>query len=228
MTIRDRLNTRQRLGVSAAELEIIEYLLDEPGASLQTMANDMGLSKKGIDKACIRLHEGGYLIKNSGKLSVSAETIAALNGGTYTQVRTKQTKPTKASKEVAKVAPSLASGLPQPPPKKQKSINIPFDDWWAAYQKKVDKVACERAWANLSDAERIQAVEHTKQYVLSTPDKTYRKNPKTYLNNKSFNNEIVRPKSRSTFGLSEVTKPTNASDAQSLVIRVDQLADIEL
>lgn len=225
MTIRDRLNKRQRLGVSAAELEIIEYLLDEPGSSLQSMANDMGLSKKGIDKACIRLHDGGYLLKEGGKLSVSTEAAAALNGDTYIQVRTKQPKPPKAKKEVIKVA---ANELPPPPPKKPKTINIPFDDWWAAYQKKVDKVACERAWASLSDAERETAMSHTAAYVLSTPDKAFRKNPKTYLNNKSFNNEIVRPKSRSSYGLSEVTKPANASDAQSLVIRVDQLADIEL
>jgi len=29
-------------------------------------------------------------------------------------------------------------------------------------------------------------------YVATTPDKQYRKNPSTYLYNKSWNNEIVR------------------------------------
>ena len=32
---------------------------------------------------------------------------------------------------------------------------------------------------------------HVPKYVLSTPDKKYRKAPTTYLNNKSFNDEII-------------------------------------
>ena len=32
---------------------------------------------------------------------------------------------------------------------------------------------------------------HVSLYVESTPDKKYRQNPLTYLNQKSFNNEII-------------------------------------
>ena len=32
---------------------------------------------------------------------------------------------------------------------------------------------------------------HVPEYVLSTPNKEYRKNPATYLNNKGWENEII-------------------------------------
>jgi len=46
-------------------------------------------------------------------------------------------------------------------------------------------------WSNLTTLEKEKAKEHIPKYVLSTPDKKYRKNFETYLNNKSFNDEIL-------------------------------------
>jgi len=34
-------------------------------------------------------------------------------------------------------------------------------------------------------------MQHLELYVISTPDKTYRKNPITYLNNSSWENEVI-------------------------------------
>ena len=34
----------------------------------------------------------------------------------------------------------------------------------------------------------------TKEYIIAQPDKQYRKNPDTYLNNESFYDEIIKPK----------------------------------
>ena len=73
-----------------------------------------------------------------------------------------------------------------------KQINIPFNEWWDLYDKKVgDKIKLEKKWNNLSDNERQKAIDHTTLYKLSQYDKKYRKNPETYLNNKSFNDEII-------------------------------------
>ena len=72
-------------------------------------------------------------------------------------------------------------------------LNVPFEFWWDEYRKKVGNIKkLQKKWAALKDEERQQAFDHTKLYVASTPDKTYRKNPETYINNKSWNDEIIK------------------------------------
>ena len=71
-------------------------------------------------------------------------------------------------------------------------INISFDDFWNLYDKKVgDKQKLEFKWNGLSDDERQKAMLHIPKYKISQPDKKFRKDPSTYLNNKSFNDEII-------------------------------------
>ena len=73
-----------------------------------------------------------------------------------------------------------------------KHINISFSEWWDLYDKKVgDKTKLEKKWNNLTNGEREKAMEHTVLYKHSQLDKKFRKNPETYLNNKSFNDEII-------------------------------------
>lgn len=67
-----------------------------------------------------------------------------------------------------------------------------FEDFWIAYGKNVDRVKCEAKWKKISQGAREKIMEHVAAYVQSTPDVQYRKNPATYLNNESWNNEIVK------------------------------------
>ena len=67
-----------------------------------------------------------------------------------------------------------------------------FNFFWDLYDKKKgDLEKVKKKWVALSDAERMKALEHIPKYKIEQPDKTYRKNPETYLNNKSFNDEII-------------------------------------
>lgn len=71
-------------------------------------------------------------------------------------------------------------------------VNIPFEDAWNLYDKKVgNKSKLEKKWNTFTDDERTKAMEHIEKYKQQTPDKQYRKNLETYLNNKSFNDEII-------------------------------------
>ena len=67
-----------------------------------------------------------------------------------------------------------------------------FEDFWAAYNKKVDKNRCMKIWAKMSADDKKACMAAVPLYVESTPDVTYRKNPSTYLNNRSWENEIYR------------------------------------
>lgn len=73
-----------------------------------------------------------------------------------------------------------------------KDINISFLEFWNLYDKKVgEKNKLQKKWQNLKDDERVKAMQHIPKYKLSQPEKKYRKDPSTYLNNKSFNDEII-------------------------------------
>ena len=66
-----------------------------------------------------------------------------------------------------------------------------FEDWWIWYDYKISKEKAKKSWQKLNEQEKDLALQSVKDYVNSTPDKLYRKHPTTYLNQKSFNDEII-------------------------------------
>ena len=66
-----------------------------------------------------------------------------------------------------------------------------FSEWWDMYDKKIDRGKCEKKWEKLTDAERRACIAATPAYVASTSDIQFRRNPMTYLNNKSWENQII-------------------------------------
>ena len=75
---------------------------------------------------------------------------------------------------------------------KEKEVNISFDVFWNLYEKRVgDKTKLEKKWLTLTDQDRQQIIDYIPKYKQSQPDKQYRKNPETFLNNKSWNDEII-------------------------------------
>jgi hypothetical protein len=69
---------------------------------------------------------------------------------------------------------------------------IPFDEFWSLYDKKVgDKLKIQKSWDSLSVKNQERAMNHIPKYKHVQPDKKYRKNPSTYLNNKSWNDELI-------------------------------------
>lgn len=73
------------------------------------------------------------------------------------------------------------------------NINIDFEWFWNDYDKKVgSKDKLKKKWHKLTDEERQNAMNYLELYKQSVPDKQFRKNPETFLNNKSWNDEIIR------------------------------------
>jgi hypothetical protein len=72
------------------------------------------------------------------------------------------------------------------------NINIKFDVFWNLYDKKRgDKIKIEKKWNKLKNDERTAIIEYIPKYKESQPDKQFRKDPDTFLNNKSWNDEII-------------------------------------
>ena len=73
---------------------------------------------------------------------------------------------------------------------KEKEKYIDFLVFWDMYGKKADKNICMKKWEKLSYKEQEQILLHLPKYVKSTPDIKFRKNPSTYLNQKTWLDEI--------------------------------------
>ena len=66
---------------------------------------------------------------------------------------------------------------------------IPFDQFWSLYNKKTGKITCRTKWSKLTAQEQNAIMEHLPKYVNATPNTKYRKNPLTYLNNRTWEDE---------------------------------------
>lgn len=95
---------------------------------------------------------------------------------------------------------------------KPKTLNlkqsIDFSVFWDLYQKKVDKKTCKIKWDKLPFATRQKIIDYLPAYIKSTPDIKFRKDPKTFLNNESWENQIIE---------SETDKPISERYREHLI-----------
>jgi len=71
-------------------------------------------------------------------------------------------------------------------------VSPTFEEFWNEYDKKVgEKGKIKKKWLSLSLKEREAIMDYIPNYKLSEPRKKYRKNPETFLNNKSWNDELI-------------------------------------
>lgn len=66
-----------------------------------------------------------------------------------------------------------------------------FEQIWDLYGKKGNKKTCKGKYTKLPEATRQILITHVPIYVLSTPDKQYRKNFETYINQEVWNDEVT-------------------------------------
>lgn len=77
------------------------------------------------------------------------------------------------------------------PPKEVKD-EYTFERAWNLYDKKVGcKAKLEKKWNSMSQKDRKAAIEYIPLYVLSQPDKQYRKNFQTFLNQRGWEDELI-------------------------------------
>lgn len=71
-------------------------------------------------------------------------------------------------------------------------VNYPFEQFWKDYDKKVgSKERLIKKWLKLTPVEREAIRAHIPKYKEAKPDKQYRRDPQTYLNNKTWLDEII-------------------------------------
>ena len=110
-----------------------------------------------------------------------------------------------------------------------------FDLVWNLYEKKGNRKTSEKKWSNLKNHCREAALKHIPLYVKSTPDKKYRKNFETYINQEVWNDEIIlddyEQKRRNANPVDNrhdsghIAPQTNAADARASLEHLGRLCD---
>jgi uncharacterized protein YdaU (DUF1376 family) len=154
------------------------------------------------------------------ELTVDLKNKFKENGGLITNIRLEaEREKRKAFKERQRIN-GLKGGRPpknkKPANKKSKNQVVAelyptFEDFWGLYDKKVGKKdKIEAKWNNLSQQEKENAIAYIPNYKLAQPNKKYRKNPETFLNNESWNDELILENNEPTInGQSESTYRQN-------------------
>lgn len=77
-------------------------------------------------------------------------------------------------------------------PTKEVKDEYTFERAWNLYNKKVGcKEKLEKKWNSMNKKDRKAAIEYIPLYVLSKPDKQYRKNFQTFLNQRGWEDELI-------------------------------------
>lgn len=70
-------------------------------------------------------------------------------------------------------------------------INIPFEIFWDLYDKKISKPKCVSKWKLLTNKDREDIIEFIPRYKENQPNKVYRKDPYTFFNSRTWEDEII-------------------------------------
>lgn len=85
-----------------------------------------------------------------------------------------------------------AKGYKVTAPPKEVKDEYTFERAWNLYEKKVGcKAKLEKKWNSMSQKDRKAAIEYIPLYVISQPDKQYRKNFQTFLNQRGWEDELI-------------------------------------
>lgn len=75
-------------------------------------------------------------------------------------------------------------------PNQVEEEDFPFDKFWSLYDKKVDRPKSQKLYERLSTEDKRKIFEYIPKYKRMQPDKQFRKNPTTFLNNRSWEDEL--------------------------------------
>ena len=92
-----------------------------------------------------------------------------------------------------------------------------FEDFWNEYNKKVgNKEKIEKKWDKITQNDKELIMKYLPDYRKAQPDKKYRKHPETFLNNKSWNDELIYDNGK------QKSNETLASQAERIFARIDK------
>jgi hypothetical protein len=110
--------------------------------------------------------------------------------------------------------------------KSENDGRVDFEDFWKLYDKKVGgKKDAKKKFDNLKIEDQERIMEILPMYKKSTPEKQYRPNPATFLNQERWKNEDEFKPAKPTYGDSGVVKKRFEWDVDSMTAQDLQSMD---
>lgn len=174
--------------------------------SIGKMATACGVAGRTFQRQIQSLEDDGLLVvdRRSNRPSVYVlkdEVCIKLTGVTDCQGDTVSGQGDRVTQQGDKESPlrvsesrTILTGDPDTNPINES--NSRFSEFWDFYNKKVDSKKCEAKFKKLTKPEIDLIFDWLPAYIASTPDKTYRKNPLTWLNGKCWNDEVQAPSTK--------------------------------
>ena len=95
---------------------------------------------------------------------------------------------------------------------------LSFEVVWDLYDKKTDTARSRLLWGKLSNEEKRAAIEYIPKYKEAQPNKKYRKNFTTFVNQKAWNDELIYDKTdvyaEREQRIAEIARAINANGQQ--------------
>ncbi len=167
-----------------------------------SIANDLNFTIQELDDFILYLKDDCELIYECEPGIITTDIIQE-NFGKVSEKRIKnqkiyrnkiQTSETKIQTSENGIQPSENIQSKVKESKVNKKKEKLFTKFWDLYSKKVDTKKAKMKFLKLSQQDIDKIFKTLPWYIKQTPDKQYRKNPCTYLNNHSWNDEIDIPK----------------------------------
>lgn len=168
----------------------IEIQTGQLVTSLSKLEAETGLSQKKIRNALKKLEKTGELGTQKGR---AYTLITICNYARYQGDITEEGTPkgTRGAHEGHTKGTQRATNKNDKNEKNNNTV-LSFSEFWDLYDKKRgDKAKLEKKYAKISEEDRKKIIAHVKEYKLAQPDKQFRKDPATYLNNRGWEDEII-------------------------------------
>lgn len=178
---------KQRITIKKNAGTFTKEVLLRPGQVIfgrKKAAEDTGLSEQNIRTALKHL----VTLQNINIKSTKNYSVITLINWAYYQCEPKNL--TNCQPSINQV---LTTNKNDKNDKNDININVQneFERFWILYDKKVSRETAFKLWKKLKAEDKIEIFKTLPEYVKATPDKKYRKDPDTYLRNKSWNDEII-------------------------------------
>lgn len=151
----------------------------------QKFIDNISDAYKKRNNSCIDINSLSSLLMSKGRIKQSKSNLkqvkSTLKGCDNTQTILKESKLNKTKEDNTKKKEVAYA-----------EIYPTFEDFWEEYDKKVGKKEkIKSKWDLLGQTEKEKIMTYIPDYKISQPNKKYRKNPETFLNNESWNDEII-------------------------------------
>lgn len=162
------------------------------------LAKELKISRQKVSRMLSNLSKDGFV--SVSNVSNRYTLISIIKWDSYQQIKNNDEQPMSNHRATDEQPMSNHRAQSKKERRKEVKNNSPskndgddgFEKFWDMYGKKTDsKKNCLAKWKRLSWKTRELIFERLPDYILSTPDIKYRKNPSTYLNGEFWESEVL-------------------------------------